>query len=80
MSASLVVVSVKRTSPRSFNASKIEEVGKRDDDDLILVQQAKTTQHLLIFTNQANVIYRPIHELPDISLEGSRRAFITNYN
>ena len=57
---------VKRTSPRSFNASKIEEVGKRDDDDLILVQQAKTTQHLLIFTNQANVIYRPIHELPDI--------------
>ena len=35
-------------------------------DDLILVQQAKTTQHLLIFTNQANVIYRPIHELPDI--------------
>lgn len=33
---------------------------------MILVQQAKTTQHLLIFTNQANVIYRPIHELPDI--------------
>ena len=57
---------VNRTSPRSFNASKIEEVGKRDDDDLILVQQAKTTQHLLIFTNQVNVIYRPIHELPDI--------------
>ncbi|MFR2119547.1 MAG: DNA topoisomerase IV subunit A, partial [Streptococcus salivarius] len=57
---------VKRTSPRSFNASTIDEVGKRDDDDLILVQQAKTTQHLLIFTNQANVIYRPIHELPDI--------------
>ena len=49
---------VKRTSPRSFNASTIDEVGKRDDDDLILVQQAKTTQHLLIFTNQANVIYR----------------------
>ena len=42
---------VKRTSPRSFNASTIDEVGKRDDDDLILVQQAKTTQHLLMFTN-----------------------------
>ena len=27
---------VKRTSPRSFNASKIEEVGKRDDDVLFL--------------------------------------------
>ncbi len=42
---------IKRTSPRSFNASTIEEVGKRDDDDLIFVQPAKTTQHLLIFTN-----------------------------
>ena len=71
---------VKRTSPRSFNASTIDEVGKRDDDDLILVQQAKTTQHLLIFTNQANVIYRPIHELTRHSLEGFGRAFITNYH
>ena len=72
---------VKRTSPRSFNASTIDEVGKRDDDDLILVQQAKTTQHLLMFTNQANVIYRPIHELPTRhSLEGFGRAFITNHH
>ena len=27
---------IKRTSPRSFNASTLEEVGKRDDDELIL--------------------------------------------
>ena len=33
---------VKRTSPRSFNASTIDEVGKRDDDDLILVEIAST--------------------------------------
>ncbi|MBM7637054.1 DNA topoisomerase IV subunit A [Streptococcus saliviloxodontae] len=57
---------LKRTSPRSFNASTLEEVGKRDDDELIFHQQAKTTQHLLIFTNLGNVIYRPIHELTDI--------------
>ena len=57
---------IKRTSPRSFNSSTVDEVGKRDDDELIFVQQAKTTQHLLIFTNLGNVIYRPVHEITDI--------------
>lgn len=57
---------LKRTSPRSFNASSLEEVGKRDDDELILVKQTKTTEHLLLFTTLGNVIYRPIHELTDL--------------
>ena len=57
---------IKRTSPRSFAASTLEEIGKRDDDRLIFVQSAKTTQLLLMFTTLGNVIYRPIHELADI--------------
>ncbi|MGP0470922.1 DNA topoisomerase IV subunit A [Streptococcus pneumoniae] len=57
---------IKRTSPRSFAASTLEEIGKRDDDRLIFVQSAKTTQHFLMFTSLGNVIYRPIHELADI--------------
>ncbi|CGF85425.1 topoisomerase IV subunit A, ParC [Streptococcus pneumoniae] len=57
---------IKRTSPRSFAASTLEEIGKRDDDRLIFVQSVKTTQHLLMFTSLGNVIYRPIHELADI--------------
>ena len=57
---------IKRTSPRSYNASTVEEVGKRDDDELIFVAPAKTTQQLLIFTNLGNVIYRPVHELTDV--------------
>ena len=57
---------IKRTSPRSFSASTLEEMGKRDDDRLIFVSPAKTTQHLLIFTSLGNVIYRPVHELSDI--------------
>ena len=57
---------IKRTSPRSFSASTLEEMGKRDDDRLIFLSPAKTTQHLLIFTSLGNVIYRPIHELSDI--------------
>ncbi|HGI2015718.1 TPA: DNA topoisomerase IV subunit A [Streptococcus agalactiae] len=57
---------VKRTSPRSFNASTVDELGKREDDELIFVSNAKTTQHLLIFTNLGNLAYRPVHELADI--------------
>ena len=51
---------IKRTSPRSFNASTVAELGKRDDDELVFYAQAQTTQHLLIFTNKGNAIYRPV--------------------
>ena len=57
---------VKRTTPRSFGASKLTEIGKREDDILLFHQAALTTQHLLMFTTLGNVIYRPIHELDDI--------------
>ncbi|TWS95404.1 DNA topoisomerase IV subunit A [Streptococcus sp. sy018] len=56
---------IKRTSPRSFGASTVAEVGKREDDHLIFLSQAKTTQHLYLFTNLGNVIYRPVYELTD---------------
>ncbi|MDN6621902.1 MAG: DNA topoisomerase IV subunit A [Lactococcus sp.] len=57
---------VKRTTPRSFGASKLTEIGKREDDILLFHQPALTTQHLLMFTTLGNVIYRPIHELDDV--------------
>ncbi|GFH43090.1 DNA topoisomerase 4 subunit A [Lactococcus hodotermopsidis] len=57
---------VKRTTPRSFGASKLDEIGKREDDVLIFHQNALTTQHLLMFTSLGNVIYRPVHELDDL--------------
>ncbi|BAK58807.1 DNA topoisomerase IV subunit A [Lactococcus garvieae] len=58
---------IKRTSPRSFASSNVEEVGKREDDQLIFVKAgARTTQHLLMFTSLGNVIYRPVHELSDV--------------
>ena len=73
---------LKRTSPRSFNSSTVDEVGKRDDDRLIFISSAKTTQHLLIFTNLGNVIYRPVHELADIRWKEIGEHFsqtITNF-
>ncbi|MBF0843108.1 DNA topoisomerase IV subunit A, partial [Streptococcus danieliae] len=32
----------------------------------ILLAACQTTQHLFLFTNKGNVIYRPVHELTDI--------------
>ncbi|WP_373760567.1 DNA topoisomerase IV subunit A [Streptococcus ferus] len=57
---------IKRTSPRSFSASTVDELGKREEDELVFMANAKTTQSLLIFTSLGNVIYRPVHELADI--------------
>ncbi|MDR2832693.1 MAG: DNA topoisomerase IV subunit A [Streptococcaceae bacterium] len=57
---------VKRSGMRSYAASKPEELGMREDDSLLLATTANTLDHLLLFTNKGNLIYRPIHELPDI--------------
>ena len=57
---------IKRTTPRSFSASQLEEFGKKDMDKLVFLENTNTRQNLLIFTDKGQVIYRPIHELPDI--------------
>ncbi len=57
---------VKRTSLRSYSASKPEEIGMREGDYLLYSGELNTLDHILLVTNKANVIYRPIHELPDL--------------
>lgn len=57
---------IKRSSLRSYSASKPEEVGMKEGDFLLYSGEANTLDHLLLITNKANVIYRPIHELPDL--------------
>ena len=57
---------LKRTSLRSYAASKVEELGKKQDDILLFAEELSTLDHLLIFTNKGNMINRPVHELPDI--------------
>lgn len=54
----------KRSSLRSYKASAADN-GLADDDPIILNQTANTTQHLLLFTNLGNLIYRPIFELEE---------------
>lgn len=57
---------IKRSSIRSYNASKPEEIGMKDGDFLLYSGESNTLDHILLVTNKANVIYRPIHELPDL--------------
>ncbi|CAM3246035.1 DNA topoisomerase IV subunit A [Vagococcus fessus] len=57
---------VKRSSMRSFGASSPEEIGMKETDELIFAKQLSTLDHLLMVTNKGNMIYRPVHELPDL--------------
>ncbi|MCC5890892.1 MAG: DNA topoisomerase IV subunit A [Alkalibacterium sp.] len=67
-----VIVSVtkqgylKRTSLRSYGASKPEELGLREGDYSLFTEKMSTLEHIVIFTSKGNVINRPVHELPDI--------------
>ena len=57
---------VKRSSLRSYAASNFNELAMKESDCLLYCEQLNTLDHLLLFTNKGNVIYRPIHELPDL--------------
>ncbi|GAA5422939.1 topoisomerase IV subunit A [Tetragenococcus halophilus subsp. halophilus] len=57
---------VKRSSLRSYNASRPEELGMKDSDEVVFCQQLNTLDHLLLVTNKGNMIYRPVFELPDL--------------
>ncbi|MHC5217596.1 DNA topoisomerase IV subunit A [Enterococcus sp. LJL128] len=57
---------IKRSSLRSYAASKPEELGMKEGDFPIFVGEVNTLDHILLITNKANVIYRPIHELSDL--------------
>lgn len=56
---------VKRSSLRSFNASDANDNGLREDDEPVLQTTVNTLDHLFIFTNEGNVIYRPVHEITE---------------
>lgn len=57
---------IKRTSLRSYGASKPEEIGVREGDYPIFIEPLNTLDHLLLFTTKGNVIYRPVHEIAEL--------------
>ena len=55
---------VKRVSVRSYEANT-EETGLKDGDYVIGLYNINTTQTVLIFTDQGNYLYLPVHIIPD---------------
>ena len=55
----------KRSSLRSFGASKDDVIEMKETDSLVFSGQLNTHNHLLIATNKGNMIYRQVHELAD---------------
>ncbi|WP_412520546.1 DNA topoisomerase IV subunit A [Staphylococcus simulans] len=57
---------IKRTSVRSFNANKVEEVGLKDGDSLLRYVETNTQHIALVFTDKGRYLYLPVHKLSDI--------------
>ena len=56
---------VKRTSLRSYNATKSDIPGMKEGDELVAKLQLDTLQTLVMFTNRGSFIYLPVYKLPD---------------
>ncbi|WP_353990342.1 DNA topoisomerase IV subunit A [Pediococcus argentinicus] len=55
---------LKRSSLRSYTASGDED-GLKDEDYPIYQHELNTLDHLFMFTNKGNLIYRPVHEITE---------------
>lgn len=56
---------VKRTSLRSYNATKSDTSTMKEGDELVTKLQLDTLQTLVMFTNRGSFIYLPVFKLPE---------------
>ncbi|MFC6176207.1 DNA topoisomerase IV subunit A [Companilactobacillus huachuanensis] len=56
---------VKRSSLRSYQASTGDNNGLKDEDYPIIDENVNTLDHLFVFTDKGNLIYRQIFEIED---------------
>ena len=57
---------IKRTSLKSYSASKDEETTLKENDYLIGLYQASTLDTLLVFTNEGNFLFIPVYTIYDL--------------
>lgn len=57
---------IKRTSPRSFNASGINDLGMKEDDQLLTYHESNLQHVTLVFTDKGRYMFIPNHQLPEI--------------
>ena len=56
---------VKRTTLRSYNATKSDVQAMKEGDELVAKFQLDTLQTILMFTNRGSFIYLPVFKLPE---------------
>ncbi|CAD2075409.1 DNA topoisomerase IV subunit A [Phocicoccus pinnipedialis] len=71
---------IKRTSPRSYNASPFDELGMKEDDHLLFMHEGHTLETLIVFTSKGNYMIIPVHELPDIRWKDNGVHLSSKYN
>lgn len=57
---------LKRSSLRSYQSSGHDGVGMKEGDALFYVEELNTRDHLFLLTNYGHMIYRPVHEIPEM--------------
>ena len=71
---------VKRTSLRSYNASKPEELGMREGDKTLFTSMSNTLEQLLVFTNFGNHMIIPVHGLQDTKWKDMGQHLSSRFN
>lgn len=56
---------LKRSSLRSYQSTEAGENGLPDTDQVVFEKNISTLSNLYLFTNKGNVIFRPVHEIPE---------------
>lgn len=57
---------VKRTSGRSYQASKEEELALKENDYILGLYELNTLNTILLFTSLGNYLYVPVHIIPEM--------------
>ncbi len=57
---------IKRTSFRSYSATKDEEMVIKENDYILGIYEMTTTDTLLVFTSGGNYLHIPVHIIPDL--------------
>lgn len=57
---------IKRTSRRSFQSSDTLDLGRREFDYAIFVQEMSTHDVMIVVTSMGRYLYIPVHELSDV--------------
>lgn len=56
---------MKRSSTRSYTASDSGDNGLKNEDYPVFDAEVDTLDHIFMFTNKGNLVYRPVHEIVD---------------